>query len=147
MNKFRNNMVRISFIIMAISIISIGVIICYAYNNNVIVSSNNYFLEMQTIIPTDLSFMQILLLSILTCLFVFSLVYLIYSRFGEVDYKEIVKNKEKMFFIIIENILITFLITLIMVVCTNVFILTDDRYNTSNNIEQYNSGYNDGSNA
>lgn len=147
MDKIRNNIVRICFIIMAISIISIGVIIYYAYNNNVIVNGNGYFMGLQTIIATDLTFIQILLLSIFVFLFIFSFVYLIYSKFGKINYKEIVDNKEKVIFMIIENSLITILITLIIVICTNSFILTDNRYNINTNIEQHNSNYNDGSSA
>lgn len=144
MKAFKNSLVRICLLLIAISLIGIIYTIYYAKTNNG-VAYNSYaqLFSYGTINnSSNLTISQIYIIVILSASLVFGVSYLIYSKLGKLNFKELFKDKERKTLFVIETILLTIFVTLIIVIGSNSFILNNPNQNNNINTNTYSS--NDG---
>ncbi len=135
-NKF-NEYIRVCSLIIIISLIGISYTIYYAFFHNGEAVYRSYGIDQVIAINPSLSFLQILVIIILGFTLVGAIMFLVYTKAGEKNPKEVLKNQEKSTFFIVETILFTILLTLVIVIPTNILL---EKYNTSDNYKNMTQG-------
>ncbi len=139
--------IRIAILIVLTTILGIGMTIYQAVENNSVVSNYGYanygFYQKASPTNTQLTMSQIMIIFILLFFLIASILYLVYSHFGKTDYKELLKEEEKVITYLIESFLCTILLTLIITFCTNYFLLKDTVVTESNTTTQNQIHYQD----
>lgn len=135
MKKRNFSTIRIAILVILTTILGIGMTIYQAVENNSTVSNYGFY---QQVSPsnTQLTISQITIIFILLFFLSASILYLIYSHFGKIDYKEFLKEEEKVITYLIETLLCSILLTLIITFCTNYFLLKDTVVTNSNTTTQ-----------
>lgn len=125
-----NEYMRICILIIIIAIIGIGYTIYYAFEHNGEVVYQSYGISQVISVNPSLSFLQILVIILLGIGLIGAIVFIAYSHGGKISPEKILENSEKSIFFALETILLTTLLTLIIVIPTNILL---ERYNTSDN--------------
>ena len=123
-----NEYMRICILIIIIAIIGIGYTIYYAFEHNGEVVYQSYGISQVISVNPSLSFLQILVIILLGIGLIGAIVFIAYSHGGKISPEKILENSEKSIFFALETILLTTLLTLIIVIPTNILL---ERYNTS----------------
>jgi len=126
-NKF-NEYVRICLLIIVIALIGIGYIIYYAFCHNGEAVYRSYGIDQVIGVNPSLSFFQILVIVVMGLALVGSIMFLVYTKAGKKSPEELFKEDDKGILLIIETVLFTILLTLIIVIPTNILL---EKYNTS----------------
>lgn len=125
-----NEYMRICILIIIIAIIGIGYTIYYAFEHNGEVVYQSYGISQVISVNPSLSFLQILVIILLGIGLIGAIVFIAYSHGGKISPEKILESSEKSIFFALETILLTTLLTLIIVIPTNILL---ERYNTSDN--------------
>lgn len=144
-----NEYVRVCLLIIIITLIGIGYTIYYAFQHNGQVVYQAYGINQIVNVNPSLSLIQIIVIILLGLGLVGAIVFLAYSRGGKIKPEQLLESEEKSIFFALETILLTILLTLIIVIPTNILL---EKYNTSNNYQnttqansdtvKYNNSYN-----
>lgn len=126
-NKF-NEYVRICLLIIIIALIGISYTIYYAFCHNGEAVYRSYGINQVIGVNPSLSFFQVLVIVIMGLALVGSIMFLVYTKAGKTSPEVLFKEDEKGLLLIIETILFTILLTLIIVIPTNILL---EKYNTS----------------
>lgn len=135
-NKF-NEYIRVCLLIIIIALIGISYTVYYAFFHNGEAVYRSYGIEQVIAVNPSLSFLQILVIIILGFTLVGAIMFLVYTKAGEKNPKEVLKDQEKSTFLIVETILFTILLTLVIVIPTNILL---EKYNTSDNYKNTTQG-------
>ena len=125
-----NEYMRVCILIIVIALIGIGYTIYYAFEHNGEVVYQSYGINQVISVNPTLSFLQILVIILLGLGFVGSIVFIAYSKGGKISPEKILESEEKSIFFALETILLTTILTLVIVIPTNILL---EKYNTSNN--------------
>ena len=125
-----NEYIKICILIIIIAIIGISYTIYYAFTHNGEITYQSYGINQVISVNPTLSFLQILVIILLGLGFVGSIVFIAYSKGGKISPEKILESKEKSIFFALETILLTTILTLVIVIPTNILL---EKYNTSNN--------------
>lgn len=125
-----NEYIKICILIIIIAIIGISYTIYYAFTHNGEITYQSYGISQVISVNPSLSFIQILVIILLGLGLVGSIVFIAYSKGGKINPENILENEEKSIFFALETILLTTILTLIIVIPTNILL---EKYNTSNN--------------
>ena len=127
-----NEYMRICILIITISLIGIGYTLYYAFEHNGEVVYQSYGINQVISVNPSLSFLQILVIILLGLGLVGSIVFIAYSHGGKIKPEKLLESEEKTIFFALETILFTVLLTLIIVIPTNILL---EKYNTSDNYQ------------
>ena len=131
--KFKiNEYMRICILIIVIALIGIGYTIYYAFEHNGEVVYQSYGINQVISVNPSLSFLQILVIILLGIGLVGSIVFMAYSHGGKIKPEKLLESEEKSIFFALETVLFTVLLTLIIVIPTNILL---EKYNTSDNYQ------------
>lgn len=130
-NKF-NEYVRISLLVIVIALIGISYTIYYAFCHNGEAIYRSYGIEQVISVKPSLSFLQVLVITVLLLALIGAIMFLIYTKAGKKSLKELFENEEKTILFITETLLFTILLTLIIVIPTNILL---EKYNTHDNYQ------------
>ena len=125
-----NEYIKICILIIIIAIIGISYTIYYAFTHNGEITYQSYGINQVISVNPTLSFLQILVIILLGLGFVGSIVFIAYSKGGKISPEKILESEEKSIFFALETILLTTILTLVIVIPTNILL---EKYNTSNN--------------
>lgn len=125
-----NEYIKICILIIIIAIIGISYTIYYAFTHNGEITYQSYGINQVISVNPTLSFLQILVIILLGLGFVGSIVFIVYSKGGKISPEKILESEEKSIFFALETILLTTILTLVIVIPTNILL---EKYNTSNN--------------
>ena len=125
-----NEYIKICILIIIIAIIGISYTIYYAFTHNGEITYQSYGINQVISVNPTLSFLQILVIILLGLGFVGSIVFIAYSIGGKISPEKILESEEKSIFFALETILLTTILTLVIVIPTNILL---EKYNTSNN--------------
>ena len=125
-----NEYMRVCILVILIAIIGIAYTLYYAFMHNGEVVYQSYGYSQVISVNPSLSFLQILVIVLLGMGLIAAIVYLAYSYGGKIKPEKLLENEEKSIFFAIETILLTALLTLIIVIPTNILL---EKYNTSDN--------------
>lgn len=125
-----NEYIKICILIIIIAIIGISYTIYYAFTHNGEITYQSYGINQVISVNPTLSFLQILVIILLELGFVGSIVFIAYSKGGKISPEKILESEEKSIFFALETILLTTILTLVIVIPTNILL---EKYNTSNN--------------
>ena len=125
-----NEYIKICILIIIIAIIGISYTIYYAFTHNGEITYQSYGINQVISVNPTLSFLQILVIILLGLGFVGSIVFIAYSKGGKISPEKILESEEKSIFFALEIILLTTILTLVIVIPTNILL---EKYNTSNN--------------
>lgn len=125
-----NEYIKICILIIIIAIIGISYTIYYAFTHNGEITYQSYGINQVISVNPTLSFLQILVIILLGLGFVGSIVFVAYSKGGKISPEKILESEEKSIFFALETILLTTILTLVIVIPTNILL---EKYNTSNN--------------
>lgn len=125
-----NEYMRVCILIILIAIIGIVYTLYYAFTHNGEVVYQSYGYSQVISVNPSLSFLQILVIVLLGMGLIAAIVYLAYSHGGKIKPEKLLESEEKSIFFAIETILLTALLTLIIVIPTNILL---EKYNTSDN--------------
>lgn len=129
-----NEYVRICLLIIIIASIGIGYTLYYAFTHNGEAVYRSYGIEQVVGVNPALSFLQVLVILILGLALVGAIVFLLYTKAGKKAPEELFEDKEKIWFFAIETLLLTILLTLLIVIPTNILLekyKTSDSYKTT----------------
>ena len=127
-----NEYVRICLLIIIIALIGISYTIYYAFKHTGQVVYHSYGLRQVVNVDPSLSFIQIIVIILLGLGLVGAIVYLAYSHGGKIRPEKLLESEEKSIFFALETVLFTVLLTLIIVIPTNILL---EKYNTSDNYQ------------
>ena len=127
-----NEYIRICLLIILISIIGISYTIYYAFGHNGELVYQSHGISQIINIDPSLSFLQVLVIIILGLGLVGATLFLAYTKGGKKDVSVLLENEEKSVFYGLETILLTTLLTLIIVIPTNILL---EKYNKSENYQ------------
>ena len=127
-----NEYMRVCILVIAIAVIGIGYTIYYAFEHNGEVVYQSYGINQVISVNPSLSFLQILVIILLGIGLVGSIVFMAYSHGGKIKPEKLLENEEKSIFFVLETILFTVLLTLIIVIPTNILL---EKHNTSDNYQ------------
>ena len=127
-----NEYVRICLLIIIIALIGISYTIYYVFKHNGQVVYQSYGLRQVVNVDPSLSFIQIIVIILLGLGLVGAIVYLAYSHGGKIRPEKLLESEEKSIFFALETVLFTVLLTLIIVIPTNILL---EKYNTSDNYQ------------
>ena len=127
-----NEYVRICCLIIIIAIVGISYTLYYAFTHNGEITYQNYGINQVISVNPSLSFFQILVIILLGIGLVGAILFIAYSHLGKIKPQELLENEEKIIFFALETILLTTLLTLIIVIPTNILL---EKYNTSSNYQ------------
>lgn len=130
-NKF-NEYVRICLLIIVIALIGISYTIYYAFSHNGEIVYRSYGIDQVIAVNPSLSFLQILVIIILGLALVGAILFLVYTHAGKKSLEELLENQEKSIFFVIETVLFTILLSLIIIIPTNILL---EKNNTSDNYQ------------
>lgn len=125
-----NEYIKICILIIIIAIIGISYTIYYVFTHNGEITYQSYGINQVISVNPTLSFLQILVIILLGLGFVGSIVFIVYSKGGKISPEKILESEEKSIFFALETILLTTILTLVIVIPTNILL---EKYNTSNN--------------
>ena len=125
-----NEYIKICILIIIIAIIGISYTIYYAFTHNGEITYQSYGINQVISVNPTLSFLQILVIILLGLGFVGSIVFIAYSKGGKISPEKILESEEKSIFFALETILLTTILTLVIVIPTNILL---EKYNTLNN--------------
>ena len=125
-----NEYIKIFILIIILAIIGISYTIYYAFTHNGEITYQSYGINQVISVNPTLSFLQILVIILLGLGFVGSIVFIAYSKGGKISPEKILESEEKSIFFALETILLTTILTLVIVIPTNILL---EKYNTSNN--------------
>lgn len=125
-----NEYIKICILIIIIAIIGISYTVYYAFTHNGEITYQSYGINQVISVNPTLSFLQILVIILLGLGFVGSIVFIAYSKGGKISPEKILESEEKSIFFALETILLTTILTLVIVIPTNILL---EKYNTSNN--------------
>lgn len=125
-----NEYIKICILIIIIAIIGISYTIYYVFTHNGEITYQSYGINQVISVNPTLSFLQILVIILLGLGFVGSIVFIAYSKGGKISPEKILESEEKSIFFALETILLTTILTLVIVIPTNILL---EKYNTSNN--------------
>ena len=125
-----NEYIKICILIIIIAIIGISYTIYYAFTHNGEITYQSYGINQVISVNLTLSFLQILVIILLGLGFVGSIVFIAYSKGGKISPEKILESEEKSIFFALETILLTTILTLVIVIPTNILL---EKYNTSSN--------------
>lgn len=125
-----NEYLRICLLIIIISLIGISYTLYYAFQHNGEVTYSNYGINEVINVNPSLTFIQVLVILILGLAFVGAIVFLAYTKGGKENLETILQDNHKSIFYILETLLMTILLTLIIVIPSNILL---EKYNTSDN--------------
>ncbi len=128
LKKIRNEYVRICLLVIAIAIIGISYTIYYAFTHNGEIVYESYGINQVIGVNPCLNFFQILVIIVLGIGLTGAILYLGYSHFGKISPEDLLEDEQKSIIFAIETILFTILLTLIIVIPTNILL---EKYNTS----------------
>lgn len=127
-----NEYVRVCLLIIIIALIGISYTIYYAFQHNGQVVYQAYGFNQIVNIDPSLSLIQIIVIILLGLGLVGAIVFLAYSHGGKIRPEKLLESEEKTIFFAMETVLFTILLTLIIVIPTNILL---EKYNTSNNYQ------------
>lgn len=130
-----NEYVRICCLIIIIAIVGISYTLYYAFTHNGEITYQSYGINQVISVNPSLSFFQILIIILLGIGLVGAVLFIVYSHMGKIKPQELLENEEKSIFFTLETILLTTLLTLIIVIPTNILL---EKYNTSANYQNIN---------
>ena len=125
-----NEYIKICILIIIIAIIGISYTVYYAFTHNGEITYQSYGINQVISVNPTLSFLQILVIILLGLGFIGSIVFIAYSKGGKISPEKILESEEKSIFFALETILLTTILTLVIVIPTNILL---EKYNTSNN--------------
>ena len=131
--KFKTNgYIRICILIVMIVLIGISYTIYYAFSHNGQGIYQSYGINQVININPSLTFFQIAVIVLLCLGLVGAILFLAYTKGGKIGPEQLLENEEKSIFFALETVLFTILLTLIIVIPTNIML---EKYNKSDDYQ------------
>lgn len=131
--KFKTNgYIRICILIVMIALIGISYTIYYAFSHNGQVIYRSYGINQVININPTLTFFQVIAIVLLCLGLVGAILFLVYTKGGKISPEQLLAQEEKSIIFTLETVLLTILLTLIIVIPTNILL---EKYNKSDNYQ------------